>query len=244
MVYKFATEKLNYEDYSSGRVLYNQKGTTSFPARLGSEIFQRCVDFLRTYGEINKVNIYDPCCGGAYLLTTLGFLHGESISKIFASDISEEAIELARKNISLLTVTGMDMRINQLSELKVLYEKDSHFGALKSAEKLRDSIKGRDSEFEAFCLDITKPNQNFEKVKNIHVLISDIPYGDIVVWNEEQSDDEAISKLLTNVYPLLADVSIVALISKKKIKIRHQNFIKVETISAGKRLVTLLRPNK
>ncbi|RJX37512.1 hypothetical protein D3P09_21250 [Paenibacillus pinisoli] len=37
---KYLHEKYdhNYEDFASGRVLYNAHGTTSFPVRLASEI--------------------------------------------------------------------------------------------------------------------------------------------------------------------------------------------------------------
>lgn len=244
MVYRFATENINYEDYSSGRVLYNRKGTTSFPVRLGSEIFQKCFDFLIRNGASKLVNLYDPCCGGAYLLTSLGFLHGENISKIYASDISEETINLAKRNISLLTVSGMDKRINQIKKLSLLYEKDSHFEALNSAKRFMDLIKNRQHEidFEIFVSDITQATKLVDKVTNVHILISDIPYGNIVEWNDGQSDEEAIKKILTSIYPILAKVAIIALISKKKTKIRHQNYSKVESFSIGKRQITLLNP--
>lgn len=65
MSYMFEMEDKNYEDFASGRVLYNQHGTTSFPARLGSEIFLRCEQFLYKAGVDGPYSIYDPCCGGA-----------------------------------------------------------------------------------------------------------------------------------------------------------------------------------
>lgn len=42
MKYLYEIEFKNYEDFVSGRVLYNRKGATAFPVRLASEIFQRC----------------------------------------------------------------------------------------------------------------------------------------------------------------------------------------------------------
>jgi 23S rRNA (guanine2535-N1)-methyltransferase len=41
MEYRYTAERQNYEDFASGRVLYNQKGTTAFPVRLASELYQR-----------------------------------------------------------------------------------------------------------------------------------------------------------------------------------------------------------
>ena len=53
MSYKFAITDENYEDFASGRVLFNQHGTTAFPVRLASEIFQRCEHILETSGVIS-----------------------------------------------------------------------------------------------------------------------------------------------------------------------------------------------
>ena len=38
-MYKFVSEKKNYEDYSSGRVLYGAPEATNFSVRLASEFF-------------------------------------------------------------------------------------------------------------------------------------------------------------------------------------------------------------
>ncbi|MBG9795269.1 hypothetical protein ABD76_23525 [Paenibacillus dendritiformis] len=42
MEYFFEKKHSGYEDFASGRVLYNARGTTAFPVRLASEIIQRC----------------------------------------------------------------------------------------------------------------------------------------------------------------------------------------------------------
>lgn len=77
MEYLFEKSKKNYEDLASGNVLYNAQGIASFPVRLTSEIIQRCFDLLQKKGGIRPYSMYDPCCGGAYLLTVIGFLHGD-----------------------------------------------------------------------------------------------------------------------------------------------------------------------
>ena len=100
MKYRFEIEAKNYEDFASGRVLYNRPGATAFPVRLGSEIIQRCLERVRERHGKGRLTLYDPCCGGAYLLTTIGFLHGQEFSKIYASDIDEAMLELAMDNLS------------------------------------------------------------------------------------------------------------------------------------------------
>ena len=68
-----------YEDFASGRVLYNAQGTTSFPVRLASEIAQRCFQLLEKKGYRGRI----PCSiprGGAYLLTVVGLRTGAFIA--------------------------------------------------------------------------------------------------------------------------------------------------------------------
>jgi 23S rRNA (guanine2535-N1)-methyltransferase len=242
--YKFALENKNYEDFSSGRVLYNQQGTTSFPVRLGSEIFQQCVSFLMEQGIDRPYTLYDPCCGGAYLLTSLGYLHGEHIGEIYASDIDGKVIPLAEKNLSLLSITGLNERIQLIEKMFEDFGKESHAEALQSAAKLKKMLENQNKTIETNCFvsDITEPLGLKEKVNSVDIVITDLPYGDIVQWGGIESEEEAIAKLLENLLQVLADISIVAVISKKKTKVKHDQYKKVEQFNIGKRQVTFLRP--
>ena len=64
MSYRFTSDH-HYEDLASGRVLYNQHGTTAFPVRLASEIFLRAKQHLTRKGNAGPYHLYDPCGGGA-----------------------------------------------------------------------------------------------------------------------------------------------------------------------------------
>src|SRR5690349_24530796 len=100
MQYKYAIEQHDYSDLSSGRVFYSLPDHPAFPVRLASEIFQRCVAFRKTIYNISAPCIlYDPCCGAAYHLSVLGYLHHEYIQEIIASDIHEKAVASANKNL-------------------------------------------------------------------------------------------------------------------------------------------------
>jgi hypothetical protein len=246
MSYKFCTENKNYEDYSSGRVLYNMQGTTSFPVRLASEVFQRCANILREQGLEKPYTLYDSCCGGAYLVTSLGFLHGEVISKIFVSDIDETVITLAEKNLSLLTLSGLKERTEQIQDMFDSFGKTSHKEALESAARLRNIIEKQNSsiEIKSFISDITADSNLKDKVKDINILITDLPYGEIVEWSNQQQEKEAVAKLLDNVYQVLAEKSIIAIISMKKNKIKHDKYKKVDQFNIGKRSITFLQPNR
>ena len=54
----------NFEDFSSGRVLYNAKGIPNFSVRLLQEMYYRAKSYLKKNEDII---VYDPCCGGGGL---------------------------------------------------------------------------------------------------------------------------------------------------------------------------------
>ncbi|NLX62814.1 MAG: hypothetical protein GXZ06_10025 [Tissierellia bacterium] len=151
MEYKYG-KKGNYEDFSSGRVLYHIGGMTNFPVRLAQEIYGRCLQYLPKREDIC---LYDCCCGGGYLLTVLGFLNQDTIGSILGSDINEDLINVARKNLSLLSKEGMNNRIIELEEMIEKYKKESHIEAKDSAIRLKKMIK-KNIEFKIFHADVLK----------------------------------------------------------------------------------------
>ena len=108
MHYQFATAHLNYSDLASGRVFYSRPGHPAFPIRLASEIFQRCMAIRTAEHLPAPCVLFDPCCGGAYHLSVLAYLHRECIREVIGSDVDEEAIALAQRNLELLSVSGLD----------------------------------------------------------------------------------------------------------------------------------------
>ena len=95
MEYRFEKTPRNYEDFASGKVLYNAKRTTAFPVRLASEIYLRGKSYLQRKTQKSTYTLYDPCCGGAYMLTVLGLLHGGDLERLIGSDVDPKAVELA-----------------------------------------------------------------------------------------------------------------------------------------------------
>ncbi|MGI6149428.1 MAG: hypothetical protein GX195_03060 [Firmicutes bacterium] len=243
MKYLFETEAKNYEDFASGRVLYNRKGATAFPVRLGSEIVQRCLAHIRRVGRHGPFTLYDPCCGGAYLLTTIALLHGKEFALLMASDIDGEMLELARDNLSLLTLSGMERRIAQINDDLRLYGKDSHREALASAERIKELVK-RLCHLTVRCwqADILKPGI-LEAVPpgTVDIVITDVPYGSIASWSQEVQDP--ISVMLGNLRPVLSDQAVVALVTPNRQRFRTEGYSKLEGFRIGKRAVVLLARN-
>jgi len=236
MQYRFAKERQDYSDYSSGRVFYGLPGHPALPVRLASEIFQRCVALREAQGATGPCVLYDPCCGGAYHLSTLAYLHWNAIGEIITSDVDEEILFVAR----------------QISRMLVGYEKASHEAALKSAETLRQRLLGlvetHQVEVHLFAADATDSQAVGEKLagSKVDVVISDVPYGRHSSWQiADVSQVSSLSpawQMLEALLPALSLISVVAIISDKRQKISHEGYRRLDRFQVGKRRVVLLQP--
>lgn len=127
MIYKYYKDE-KFEDFACGRVIYGKAGFPNYPVRIAGEVFKRCLEYS---DKKEGITIYDPCCGGGYILTVLGLLNPETIANIIGSDINNKAIALAKDNLSLLTVEGILKRKQQINDMITNYNKQSHKGHLK-----------------------------------------------------------------------------------------------------------------
>ncbi len=235
------TSNENYEDYSSGRVIYGNPGATNFPVRVSSEIFQHCLYYLRNEGKMGPYRIYDPFCGVAYSCTTLGFLHGAEIISITASDVSNDILKFAKKNLSLLSLEGINRRIDELKGLIEDYNKDSHKQALESAYRLKGKIHLDPIETRCFQQNaIIEENFSRSEAK-YDIVISDLPYGRLTQWENSTSAENLSQIFLDRLKNKLSSIAICALIFDKHQTISFQGYKIVKNFIFGKRKVVLLK---
>lgn len=232
MEYRYA-ENANYEDYASGRVLYHTNGVPNFPVRLICEIYGRCLDY-----SIKKKDIclYDCCCGGGYSLTILGLLQQQSISEILASDIDGNMIQIAEKNLSLLSKEGMNHRLSEIHQMYEQYQKSSHREAEESVNRLLSSLQ-KDIPVTVFEADVMK----LKLEKKPDIIITDVPYGDLVEWQGEQVD---VNRLMDSISEICSEDTIVAICMNKTQKVSNTKFLRLEKQIIGKRkfeIVQLIR---
>lgn len=249
MPYLFATQNLDYSDYSSGRVLYSQPGAPAFPVRLASEIFQRALHILGADrpGQERRLALFDPVCGGAYHLTTLGFLHGEWIDSITASDIDPETLSLAQRNIDLLSPNGIEHRITEILRMHSEYGKPSHLDALRSANILLHRLKQSNRTitartFVASAFDSSALSHALSGLP-IDLVFSDVPYGQLSAWCGLDGEEKAvppIQRMLASLLPLLNHYTLLAIAADKHQKVACTGYRRVSHFGIGKREVTFL----
>jgi len=238
MIYKYYNNNENFEHFACGRVIHGKAGFTNYPVRIAGEVFKRCLEYSN---KKDGITIYDPCCGGGYLLTVLGLLNPDIIKNIYGSDISNEAISLARENLSLLTFEGLLKRKQQINDLIAKLNKQSHKDALKSVEVFLNIIKNRKipPQIHCFIADILDKKPLEEQDFKTDILITDVPYGNLVSWSGES--DNAINQLLDNVIPVLHKNTILAISTDKGQKIKNDLFVRHEKLKIGKRVIYILQ---
>lgn len=240
MPYRYVKTKEHYDYLASGHVFYNALGLSAFPIRLASEIAQRCFKTLEKEGHKGPYILYDPCCGGAYLLTIIGLLHGEKLKEIIGSDCKSFPLEIAQKNLSLLHLSGLNKRLEELGNMAKAYHKISHQQALQSALKIFSLVRSKrlDSlKINFFQADITTPPQ---KTFKADIIITDLPYGNLTYW--ETKDRDPLSAFLSNITTyMIPHLSILALVTDKTQKIDLSGLQRIEHFKMGKRRIIFLK---
>jgi hypothetical protein len=188
MTYRFTTDRADYTDLSSGRVLQGLPGTPALPVRLASEVFLRCNSRLKDAGCCPPYSLFDPCCGAGYHLGVLGMLHRPHLCEIIAADIDEKAVRAARQNLDILTPSGMERRIGEIEEMIERFGKESHRAALLSAQALRRKLDEPPSQtpllfrvIQANAFDAPSLQLSLAGAR-IDLVITDVPYGWHSAW--------------------------------------------------------------
>ena len=250
MPYRFAHERQDYTDFAPGLVFSSLPGRPVFPVRLNDEIFQRCRARLLQLNVPPPYTVYDPCCGTAYLLSTLAYLHWSELTHLIGSDVDADVLARAQRNMSLLTVEGMDRRIEELWSLYEQFGKPSHADAVTRAIGLRQQLVANShthrvtpATFQANALSPAALAAQLETV-TIDMVITDIPYGIQSTWSEPTREDSATHagwELLEALRGIIAPWAVIAITSNKQPRIVHDAYQRVEQLQIGKRRTLFYR---
>jgi hypothetical protein len=235
--YRYALERPDYSDLASGRVLHSASGVPAFPVRLASEVFQTC---LALRGGGAPVTLYDPCCGAAYLLCVLAYLHRAQIGALYASDVDERVIALAQRNLTLLTAVGLEQRRAEISSMLDLYGKESHRQALESIPRLEVLLPMPPLPVRLFQADAADPVILRTALQGARpdLIITDLPYGQHSAWG---GTAHSAADLLEGLCPVLVPGCLLALATDKSQKVVHPAYKQLRRMKVGKRQVVVLK---
>jgi hypothetical protein len=178
-------------------------------------------------------------------------LHGAHLREIIASDIDEKAVALAERNLGLLSVPGLDQRIEEISSMLDQYHKESHQEALRSAQVIKNKIVSFTREeplitkvFQANATDSLSILQ-YIKPKSVDIVFTDVPYGQHSQWIRSDKDESLnpLWAMLDALLSILSASSILAIVSDKQQKVSHERYERLEQFQVGKRRVVILKPN-
>lgn len=244
MEYRYAPAR-SYEDLAAGRVLLHRGGMPCFPVRAGSEIFSRC---LAACPRKSGLTLYDPCCGGGYLLTVLGLLHPGPLGRIVGSDIDPRALALARDNLALLTPEGRARRRSQLREMAVQFGKESHSAALESLARLEAQAAASPPQTALFLADILQPDALRDAGFTADIVLADVPYGRMTDWlegtaqgPESPAEESPLARFLRAIAPVCGPDTVLAVIADKGQKLPKDNIYYLDKFTVGKRKVSIFR---
>jgi hypothetical protein len=172
--YLHATARRDYGDLASGHVLRSAPGYPAFPVRLAEELFLRAAGYLD-----GPIRLWDPCCGSGYLATVVGLLHRERLAGVRCTDIDPGAVELAGRNLALLTGAGLAERERELRDRAERFGKPGYLDAAESAIRLATRLRaaGGDLEVSTAVVDLFAP-----EAYEADLVIGDVPYGVQTTW--------------------------------------------------------------
>ncbi|GAA0993348.1 hypothetical protein GCM10009551_055550 [Nocardiopsis tropica] len=176
MSYRYAVERTDHSALASGQVLRSAPGFPGFPVRLASELFQRAM----VHTKEERVRLWDPCCGSGYLVTVLGFLHRERLTRVRAGDVDPDAVALAARNLRLLSAEGLAEREDELRRSARDFGRPEF---VERAEATRDlaaglSAMGGDLPHEAVVEDVF----SLREPVGADLVVTDVPYGEMTSW--------------------------------------------------------------
>jgi tRNA G10 N-methylase Trm11 len=211
-------------------------------------MFQRCLAVHQAAGRAGPYVLYDPLCGGGYLLSTLAYLHWPDIARIIGSDVDQRALSTAERNLGLLTAEGIDRRIAEISAMLERYGKASHRAALESAERLKKQLLALLSShvlparaFQADAMDGQALARGLGGTA-IDIVIADVPYGRDSAWQvASPADTPPLWRMLEALSACLSTSTVLAIAADKAQQIAHPAYRRIERFRLGKRQVALLQ---
>lgn len=160
-------------------------------------------------------------------------LTNKHIGKLYGSDIDEDMVVHAKKNLSLLTDAALKKRKAEIEVLYNSFGKESHKEALESCDKLSIMLEN-DISTEIFRADCTMLLPEILP----DIIITDVPYGNLVEWEQGKN---SINDMLEQLWRISHENTILAVCMDKKQKVNCEKWERLEKQNIGKRKFEILK---
>ncbi|WP_017614029.1 rRNA methyltransferase [Nocardiopsis salina] len=238
MAYRYATERTDHSALASGQVLRSAPGFPGFPVRLASELLQRALVHTTDHGE-RPVRLWDPCGGSGYLATVLGLLHRDRLSHVRVSDIDEDAVSLAARNLELLTAEGLAAREEELRRSARDFGRVEFVERGEAARDLAAGLasQGGDLPHEVRAADVFTLTDPVAA----DVVVTDIPYGEMTSWGGSAPEEDPVGAMLRSLGRVLPRHAVVVVTAKTRRIALPEGVRALERVKVGTRAGALVR---
>lgn len=235
MSYLYATERTDHSALASGQVLRSAPGYPGFPVRLASELLQRAMVHL----EVDRARLWDPCCGSGYLVTVLGLLHRDLITHVRATDVDADAVDIAARNLELLTAEGLVERERELRRSALDFGRVTFVERAEAARDLAAGLAtmGGDLPHESGVADVFTLTEPVDA----DLVITDVPYGEMTRWEGEAPEEDPVRGVLASMGRVLSSRAVVVVTARTR-RIRLPEGVQaLERVKIGNRSAVLVR---
>ena len=240
MAYRFAVTRENHAELAPGAVLHSAPGFPAFPVRLASEMFRRAAAARSS----SPLTVWDPCCGSGYLLTVVALRHRRDVARVIGTDIDPAALDLARRNLALLSRQGLTARSSTLRERGDLFDKPAYSVAAVAALQLARALaaRGGDVPHAAAQADVFDPAQLRRALDGERpgLVLTDVPYGEQTVWGGAHAGT-GVAGMLRAVSAVLDDDAVLAVATRGRSVVGRGEVRPLDALRVGTRAVALFR---
>ncbi|WP_306368367.1 rRNA methyltransferase [Nocardiopsis sp. CC223A] len=235
MTYRYATERTDHSALASGHVLRSAPGFPGFPVRLADELFQRAA----VHTGLPAVRLWDPCCGSGYLATVLGLLHRERIASVRATDIDPDAVDLAERNLRLLTAEGLAEREEELRRSARDFGRPSFVERAEDTRELARGLAraGGDLPHEAAVADVFSDRDPVAA----DLVVTDVPYGGMTDWAGRVPGSDPVGGLLASLGRALPPEAVIVVTARTRRVPLPEGVRALERVRVGVRAAALVR---
>jgi 23S rRNA (guanine2535-N1)-methyltransferase len=184
----------------------------------------------------------------------MAYLHWHDLEAVLGSDVDEEALALAERNLGLLTLAGLARRRAEVAAWLDRYGKQAHADALASIERFRDRLEtlagAHPMQRRLFRADATNAQALAAGLQGtgVDIVMADVPYGEHTAWlrpdGQALSADEAGWRMLDALRRVVSTATVVAVATRKGRAIEHSGYRRRQRLRLGKRLVDFFSPKQ